>query len=276
MDGESGPKRRSNETAGVFGEAWQTIRTSSIFVKTVGTLLLTAVLLLSLTPVVAVIPFRAGLGALIIGFWALGLAVVAYHNWPLSMGLSAVHVVLLLHLNGSRLFSDAAANFSSTGLLLILSSIMYVELLVLMIYYAYKISLQRRPRPLAEHPWAGLLFRLDLTLYRLRILVIPVLYVVIVIVTILTFGQIYNDLISFTPNNMIYFSTGETIDPWDTVYFSSVTFFTIGYGDIIPQGRLLKLFVQLEMVIGHLINVFYGAILLNFVVTNIARPRRDN
>ncbi|ADG06871.1 potassium channel family protein [Kyrpidia tusciae] len=275
MAKENRLERRHNREAGVFGGAWQTVRTSSIFVKTVGTLLFTAVLLLTLTPIVAAIPFRAGLGTLLIGLWAAGMALVAYHNWPLSMGLSAVHVVLLLHLNGSRLFSDAATNFSSTGLLLVLSSVLYIELLILMIYYAYKISLQRRPRPLAEHPWAGLLFRLDLTLYRLRILVIPVLYVVIVIVTILTFGQIYNDLISYTSNGLTYFSTGETIDPWDTVYFSSVTFFTIGYGDIIPQGRLLKLFVQLEMVIGHLINVFYGAILLNFVVTNITRPRRD-
>ncbi|MDI3257644.1 MAG: potassium channel family protein [Kyrpidia sp.] len=266
---------RRNGSRGVLGEAWQTIRTSSIFLKTVGTLLLTAVLLFSLTPIVAAIPFRAGLSVLVIGLWAVALALVAYCNWPLSMGFSAVHVVLLFHLNGSHLFSDAAANYTSTGLVLILSSFLYVELLILMIYYAYNISRQKRPRPQGERPWAGLLFRLDLTLYRLRILVIPALYVVIVLITILTFAQIYSDLITYTANTLTYLSTGEPIDRWDALYFSSVTFFTIGYGDIIPKGHLLKLFVQLEMVVGHLINVFYGAILLNFVVANIARPGQD-
>jgi voltage-gated potassium channel Kch len=36
----------------------------------------------------------------------------------------------------------------------------------------------------------------------------------------------------------------------DPLYFSSVTFFTVGYGDIVPAGDTIKLIVQAQMFIG--------------------------
>ncbi|MBX6395840.1 MAG: two pore domain potassium channel family protein [Alicyclobacillaceae bacterium] len=259
----------------MWRRAWHTMRTSSLLVNMVRVLLLAVGLLAAVSAVVPTIPFRNGIGTVIVGLWAVAIALVTYYNWPLSMGFSVIHIVLLLRINGSHLFSDATANFSSTLLLLILSFILYVELLVIMIYYAYHISRLKRPRPLGRGRPAALLFRIDLALYRLRLLLIPILYTVIVVVTIIVFAQIYNNIITYTPNKLTYLSTGEDISRWDCLYFSSVTFFTIGYGDIAPRGDVLKLFVQLEMVIGHLINVFYAAALLNFLISNITRLPKD-
>lgn len=255
---------------------WNAIRTSSILIKVIGVLLLTAALLATIAYIAPVLPVREGIGMFAVGLWALIMALVTYYNWPLSMGFLVVHIVLLLHLNNNPLFTDAAANYSSTAVILALSFVLYAELLVIMIYYAYNISQQKQPRPVSEHALATILFRIDLALYRMRVLLIPLLYVVIVVITILVFAQIYNNLIAHSSNQLVYFSSGEKVSEWDALYFSSVTFFTIGYGDVVPKGNLLKLFVQLEMIVGHLINVFYAATLLNFLISNLATGQTQN
>ncbi|MEK6914760.1 MAG: potassium channel family protein [Nanoarchaeota archaeon] len=44
--------------------------------------------------------------------------------------------------------------------------------------------------------------------------------------------------------------------PADYLYFSSVTYFTLGYGDLYPVGNLIRFLSQLEVFIGFLINIF--------------------
>ena len=43
---------------------------------------------------------------------------------------------------------------------------------------------------------------------------------------------------------------GTVVDLWDSLYFSVVTFSTLGYGDIQPTTRLAKLFANVESLIG--------------------------
>lgn len=44
------------------------------------------------------------------------------------------------------------------------------------------------------------------------------------------------------------------------MYFSSVTFFTIGYGDLIPKGSLIRNITNIEMIIAHILTITYFAL----------------
>jgi hypothetical protein len=53
--------------------------------------------------------------------------------------------------------------------------------------------------------------------------------------------------------------------PADYLYFSSVTYFTLGYGDLYPVGNLMRFLSQLEVFIGFIINIFSaGTVISNF------------
>lgn len=47
-------------------------------------------------------------------------------------------------------------------------------------------------------------------------------------------------------------------------YFSYVTFFTVGYGDYIPNAEFIKELVEMEMLISHIISTLYLPILIIF------------
>lgn len=54
----------------------------------------------------------------------------------------------------------------------------------------------------------------------------------------------------------------------DSIYFSSVTYFTVGFGDISPKNDLGKIFVIIEGAIGIIINsIFTGLIFYIFLKT---------
>ncbi len=39
------------------------------------------------------------------------------------------------------------------------------------------------------------------------------------------------------------------------IFFSSSTFFTIGYGDIVPRGEYLRTIIIIEMIISHFLSI---------------------
>jgi len=55
---------------------------------------------------------------------------------------------------------------------------------------------------------------------------------------------------------------------WDAVYFSFVTFTTLGYGDILPIALLSKCVVVLEVVLGYMMGGLLVAILAKKVIGN--------
>ena len=69
-----------------------------------------------------------------------------------------------------------------------------------------------------------------------------------------------------------FFKNGDTlkradkdkIGQYDPLYFSSVTFYTLGYGDVYPQGNIIKLASQIEVIIVSIIHV----ILISWVISN--------
>src|SRR3989344_6176904 len=92
------------------------------------------------------------------------------------------------------------------------------------------------------------------------------------------FGFAYNtaDLLTktkpiLTPNDVIngnFLKNSEGLidgKPADYLYFSSVTYFTLGYGDLYPVGNLMRFLSQLEVFIGFIINIFAaGTVISNF------------
>lgn len=49
------------------------------------------------------------------------------------------------------------------------------------------------------------------------------------------------------------------------IYFSAVTYFTIGYGDYVPKGSIIKNVAMIEMIIAHFMNLSVFAIYSNLI-----------
>jgi len=82
-----------------------------------------------------------------------------------------------------------------------------------------------------------------------------------VVGVITTFGVIF----SAVPETIVS-NTGSAPTLLDGVYFSTVTFTTIGYGDWVPRSALGKLLVMLEAFIGYLMGGLLVAILAKRVL----------
>lgn len=66
----------------------------------------------------------------------------------------------------------------------------------------------------------------------------------------------------------------ETVDYSTFLYFSRITFFTIGYGDIIPTGYETQNLVGLEALTAHILSVIFIPIL--FIVVQEILNKKDN
>lgn len=94
-------------------------------------------------------------------------------------------------------------------------------------------------------------------------------YMLFIAAIIMTFSTIFT-ILTFT--HLGYLTYGQCAGPFDStnttaisndyLYFSAITFFTVGYGDICPVG-LAKTFSVLGAFVGHIISVFLVALILN-------------
>lgn len=75
------------------------------------------------------------------------------------------------------------------------------------------------------------------------------------------------------PENKIRFN--NIAIKFDPLYFSSVTYFTVGYGDIYPKGEKLKFIVQTEMMFSHLINALFIPLLIVILTKRINLSNND-
>lgn len=103
-------------------------------------------------------------------------------------------------------------------------------------------------------------------------------YFILAFLIISFFGFAYNtvDLLTktkpiLTPEDIIngnFLKNSQGLiegKPADYLYFSSVTYFTLGYGDLYPVGNLMRILSQLEVFIGFIINIFVaGTVISNF------------
>lgn len=70
-------------------------------------------------------------------------------------------------------------------------------------------------------------------------------------------------------SNLVTFKDMSEIIKKDYFYFSSITYFTIGYGDITPIGHYLKTLISIEMMVAHILNIsffaLFGTIFYDFI-----------
>ncbi|WP_415874481.1 potassium channel family protein [Clostridium sp.] len=90
-------------------------------------------------------------------------------------------------------------------------------------------------------------------------------------IVIFAYGFLYY-IINNLPPNIISDLNGNFMDDGrkksfvDCIYFSGVTFFTVGYGDMIPKGVFLCILVLLEMVTSYILSIISIPILLSILV----------
>jgi len=85
---------------------------------------------------------------------------------------------------------------------------------------------------------------------------------------IVAFATIYSILYFVSNNAILHINNASALTIFiDMLYFSTVTFTTLGYGDIVPNNGATKTFVILE--------VFFFVVALSFVVINLVRRRKE-
>ena len=108
-------------------------------------------------------------------------------------------------------------------------------------------------------------------------------YIILILMILLVFSTIYNivDLTGFgyikygtcSDNfNSSMIASDATISR-DFFYFSSMTFFGVGYGDICPMG-LAKLVSIIAALIGHVVSVILVALILNNYIN--MKPKKED
>ena len=122
-------------------------------------------------------------------------------------------------------------------------------------------------------------------IFPLRYIYPLVMYMIAIVIVIICFTAVYESL------NLYYYNEGlieeglllatspEVLaSEYDLLYFSFVTYFTIGYGDIIPSGTLVKFVAEAEMLIGSLINTVVAPTLIGliFLSNNKNNEERTN
>jgi len=86
-------------------------------------------------------------------------------------------------------------------------------------------------------------------------------YINLLLGLIIGFASIYYNLYKIDSNNFI--SSNNHFNFIDSIYFSIVTFATVGFGDIIPKSNLAKIVVSCEILTSILVLIFLASVYIN-------------
>ena len=106
---------------------------------------------------------------------------------------------------------------------------------------------------------------------RFALFILSILFIVLIV--IFTYGFIYY-IINNLPSSIAvdlegnFFDNGTQRKFGECIYFSAVTFFSVGYGDIVPKGLFFCSIVILEMLTSYLIGIVSIPILLSILNEN--------
>lgn len=106
---------------------------------------------------------------------------------------------------------------------------------------------------------------------RFGLFIFNILFVILIVIS--AYGFMYY-IINNIPSNMTLDLKGNFLDSGvkrrfgECIYFSAVTFFSVGYGDIVPKGLFFCSIVILEMITSYLIGIVSIPILLSILNEN--------
>jgi len=89
-------------------------------------------------------------------------------------------------------------------------------------------------------------------------------YVSILIFYTFGFGWIFFNIAASDPGSFLY-AVEKPVTYSQFIYFSIITFATIGYGDITPVTSIARFLVGTEALIGAIVNVIFVAILFVYI-----------
>ena len=72
-------------------------------------------------------------------------------------------------------------------------------------------------------------------------------------ISIVCFGMMYRQCNILGKGGLHYFIENSYVSSFDYYYFSAITFFSLGYGDLAPIGLYPKIITILEAFMGHII-----------------------
>ncbi|QGU96819.1 two pore domain potassium channel family protein [Clostridium bovifaecis] len=147
----------------------------------------------------------------------------------------------------------------------IIFSLLFISiLLILMLYNMYYIWKEINSLKGTYIKWQRLM-------YNNRFLFFIISIILIVSIVVCAYGFIYF-IINNLPSSIASDLSGNFMDDGrrkkfsECVYFSGVTFFTVGYGDMIPKGIFFCSIVLLEMITSYLLSIISIPILLSILI----------
>lgn len=102
---------------------------------------------------------------------------------------------------------------------------------------------------------------------KLNLPKVIIIYLIVLAIVISCFSLLYTNTKSLNEEGNFY----------ENLYFSTVTYMTVGYGDIYPSKNIGKILISIEGIVGIVINsIFAGLIFMMFIKTKKRLMLPDN
>lgn len=187
--------------------------------------------------------------------------------------------MLYVFMNKSYIFVDTLG----ITLQLVLTCILIIYLLIMSLQVTMSIR-ESQETQLCEYTDDSIIIKylirfdnfINSIYLKLKVITPIILAILIITLTLLSYASIYKNINKvFVDDDSIGITqiNKEELDEYDYFYFSSVTYFTIGYGDIIPVGSIVKTTTITEMIIAFIINISFVPIIITVLLT---KDNRNN
>ena len=91
------------------------------------------------------------------------------------------------------------------------------------------------------------------------------------LLTIYAFALVYESIAATNPHRF-----NVPLDLDSSMYFSIVTIATVGYGDILANGRLARTLVSFEILVGVAYQVFFFSVIAGLIRREPSKPVTDD
>jgi hypothetical protein len=216
------------------------------------------------------------------------------------------HIMIVIFINAIIIYAILSGSISTTisketdiitiMIMTILLMIIVITQIFTIIFKSFRIKIEKPPRCKKTFfkILAKICFAFDSVYYITNVLVAIIYPVILSVTIIITFSGIYNSLNNYYNsseykgtdglyytldntrlksveynNKTIGFNEIAKLNKNNYLYFSATTYFTIGYGDIVPKGLYLRTVTIIQMLIAHILNIsifaLFSALFYDFI-----------
>lgn len=186
----------------------------------------------------------------VVGFFAMmimPLFMTTYYKFWITFLIGFIVILFSKYVY----LSESLIQIRSSLVVLILFFLLFIIYIVMVIYDLYRSNTPKRNK-------LSVINKVNRFIFKIRFLYILIAIFLLVIVILLSFGYIYNGIEDVRGSESFYCVNNY----FDGLYLSFTTFFTIGYGDIIPIHRDAIAFTMAQMAIGFTVSVLIVPLLI--------------